>query len=387
MAPEAIAEEEVAGEETPRGSPRAGGGDSEEKPEQAESAASGDEEEVQPRRVARDPGQPTKSEREEHNIDHWPFRQWCEDCVRARATGEQHRPGGAERKIPLISFDYLYLTRGQLLRREELEGDEAEQTDLKVLVVKDSRTRAIFAHVVDKKGTDASGYAVTRLVEDIAWTGHVKVVLKADNERAIVKLLREALRAAKTEVKDLEQVGTEFPSAYDSKSNGDVENAIRNVQGLMRTMKFGLERRLNKQIPYGHALLSWLAEHVAWTLTVRPKGDDGMTPYQRVKGTQFSKRMVEFGEKVLYKLPTKGPRHEAGGKLAERWSYGFFLGYSRYSNDYILWSPEGAVKSRCLQRLVLERRWPEWGLRIRHQRGSLRVRATGAGAIYPRRRR
>ena len=75
-----------------------------------------------------------------------------------------------------------------------------EQTTLKILVVRDSKTKAVFAHVVDRKGTDCDGYAVRRLVEDIAWLGHTKITLKADNERAIVKLLGEALRAAKAEV-------------------------------------------------------------------------------------------------------------------------------------------------------------------------------------------
>ena len=237
-----------------------------------------------------------------------------------------------------------------------------EQTTLKILVVRDSKTKAVFAHVVDRKGTDSDGYAVRRLVEDIAWLGHTKITLKADNERAIVKLLGEALRAAKTEVQDLEQVQAEHPSAYDSRSNGEIENTIRNLQGMMRTLKLGLERRLSVEIPNVHPLMSWLSEHVAWIMTIQIKGEDGKTPYQRVKGTKFAKRLVEFGEKVLYKLPTKGPRHDATGKLAERWSYGYFLGYSRQSNDHVVWSPDGPVKARAQQRLTADRRWPEGGL-------------------------
>ena len=352
---------EVAQEPTGRARSEQGGQSDEEGPPGVEVGQEPLEDDV-PKRVARDPGAPTQSERDEHCVDHWPFRSWCEDCVRGRATGEQHKASEQPRSIPVISFDYLFITRGWLLRREELEGTEDESVDLKILVVKDSRTKSVFAHVVDRKGTDSTGYAITRLVEDIAWLGHVKVVLKADNERAIVKLLRESLRAAKTEVQDLEQIGAEFPSAYDSKSNGEIENTIRNLQGLMRTMKLGLERRLNVTIPHTHALMSWLAEHVAWTMTTRPKGEDGLTAYQRVKGTPFTKRLLEFGEKILYKLPTKGPRHDATGKLAERWSYGFFLGFSRLSNDYLVWTADGAVKARCQQRLTIDRRWPAGGL-------------------------
>ena len=72
--------------------------------------------------------------------------------------------------------------------------------ELKVLVVKDSRSKAVFAHVVDRKGTDSEGYAVTRIVEDIAWLGRTKVASKTDNVCAIVTFLKESLRAAKMEV-------------------------------------------------------------------------------------------------------------------------------------------------------------------------------------------
>ena len=195
----------------------------------------------------------------------------------------------------MVSFDYMFVTRGRVLRKDELDRDEEDEVDLKILVVRDSKSKSVFAHAVEKKGTDASGYAVTRIVEDLAWLGHTKVTLKADNERAIVKLLKEALRAAKTEVTDLEEIQAEFPSAYDSRSNGEIENTIRNFQGLLRTMKLSLERRLNVVIPHSHPVVTWLVEHVAWTMTTRPRGGDGLTAYQRVKGTQFTRRLLEFG--------------------------------------------------------------------------------------------
>ena len=317
-----------------------------------------EESEVAPKKVSRDPGLPTQSERDDHCIDHTPYRSWCEDCVRGRGLGEQHRMGKGKRGVPVLSFDYLFITRGQLLRRGELEQEEEDGALLKILVAKDSESKAVFAHVVDKKGVDSSGYAVTRLVEDIRWLGHTRIALKADNERAIVKLLKEALKAAKTDIAELEQVTEEFPSAYDSQSNGDIENAIRNFQGLMRTMKLGLERRLNVSVPTTHPLMSWLAEHTAWTMSTRHKGADGKTAYERVRGMSFGRRLLEFGEKILYKLPTKGPRHDAAGKLAARWEYGLFLGFSRISNDYVIWTKEGAVKARGQQRLASDRRWP-----------------------------
>ena len=54
------------------------------------------EAEAAPRRTAPDPGQPTREEVDEHRVDHYPYRSWCEFCVKGRGSGEQHRrgPGG-----------------------------------------------------------------------------------------------------------------------------------------------------------------------------------------------------------------------------------------------------------------------------------------------------
>ena len=78
----------------------------------------GDEEEVQPAVFKRDPMQPTAAEVEQHRITHLPFRSWCRECVEGRALGERRRCKGddGERRIPVISFDYFYITSHGLVR-------------------------------------------------------------------------------------------------------------------------------------------------------------------------------------------------------------------------------------------------------------------------------
>ena len=104
--------------------------------------------------------------------------------------------------------------------------------------------------------------------------------------------------------------------------------------------------------------MSWLVEHVAWLLSVKRRGKDGRTAFQRVRGREFAKRQVEFGERCLYKLQTKGPRHDEAGKLHERWRRGLFLGYAHSSNEYVYWDTSAVVKSRHLQRMRQPLRWP-----------------------------
>ena len=77
------------------------------------------EQELAPKRVSPDPGRPTQSEIDDHNVDHLPFRCWCEECMKGRGTGEQHRRGACS-AIPIIAFDYLFITDRGIMRRAEL---------------------------------------------------------------------------------------------------------------------------------------------------------------------------------------------------------------------------------------------------------------------------
>ena len=181
---------------------------------QARAAAdqeSDDEQDCGPKRTVPDPGAPTQSEIDEHNIDHLPYRSWCECCVKGRASGEPHKRIAVESKIPIVAFDYMFILKEKIAMRHELTEEELANVQVKVLVVKDTLSRSIFAHVVKRKGVEEDGYSVKRLTEDIAWLGYTKVILKSDGERAIVRLLKEALRTIKTEVSGMEQAGYEHP--------------------------------------------------------------------------------------------------------------------------------------------------------------------------------
>ena len=42
----------------------------------------GETEDAAPKRIAADPGRPSQLEVEEHEVDHCPFRSWCEECIK-----------------------------------------------------------------------------------------------------------------------------------------------------------------------------------------------------------------------------------------------------------------------------------------------------------------
>ena len=120
-----------------------------------EDEAQGDAEDVESIPKLPDPGQPTPQEWEDHRCDHHPYRSWCKFCVMGRALGLQHRSSTSKSTIARIGFDYFYITRGGIKKRDELEmSDEAQQEarekgDLvKCILVRDWELKVIFAHVI-----------------------------------------------------------------------------------------------------------------------------------------------------------------------------------------------------------------------------------------------
>ena len=105
--------------------------------------------------------------------------------------------------MPVFSFDYLFITKSLKVVRSLSDGDEVL---LKILVATVSTGKAVFAHTVDVKGPGEDRYAVQRLVEDVCWLGYTRVLLRSDNELAILKLLEESLKALRVGVQTGESV-------------------------------------------------------------------------------------------------------------------------------------------------------------------------------------
>ena len=177
----------------------------------------------------------------------------------------------------------------------------------------------MFAHAVPKKRVDDKRFAVDIIVDDVLWLGYAKVILKSDDEPAIIKLLKEALAALK--VSGLEQAGEEHSPPYDSQANGSVGDAVKLVKCRLRTLKLCLERRIGKRIPPRHPIMTWLAPHAAAILRYRSRGDDGKIPYERVRLRLFNNRPTAFGESCSYKARSKEPLDDD-----HRWHHGIVLG-------------------------------------------------------------
>ena len=100
---------------------------------------------------------------------------------------------------------FIVVMSGRVVTSKDVDPSKV----LKVLVVRDMRSKAIFAHAVTAKGADIDGFAVQCVVEDVLWLGYSRVILMSDNEPAIVRLLKESLKSLRVE--GLEQAGEEHP--------------------------------------------------------------------------------------------------------------------------------------------------------------------------------
>jgi hypothetical protein len=190
------------------------------------------------------PPTPSAAEIETHECaGHVPYRSWCRACVAGRGRSDAHHDGGPA-DVPVVGLDYGYLEK-----REDCPEGESPSP---ILVVKDSLTKAIFGEVLPCKGI-GHPYCARTLVRIVANLGHPQVVLKSDDEPAIVALKRQAaleLRAAH----GITVIVEESP-AGDSQSNGLAENAVRELKGVARSLKFAVAACHDTEIHAKHPIL------------------------------------------------------------------------------------------------------------------------------------
>ena len=181
-----------------------------------------------------------------------------------RGRGLQHRTRTGP-VIPVIGLDYFFLTGAGVVLQKDLKMDDTQVDEartkgevVKCLVVRCFVSKAVFGHVIPRKGLDEDGIVVTKILQDLEWLGHTRLIIKADNEPAIQALARRAVDLAKVELKDMEQVGKEDPVAYDSMTNGGTEVGVGLLRGMFRTLKLCLEQRIDRQIPVDHPVVAWI---------------------------------------------------------------------------------------------------------------------------------
>ena len=105
----------------------------------------------------------------------------------------------------------------------------------------------------------------------------------------------------------------------------------------MRTHKLALESRLGEKLDVQEVIMTWLIENSADILNKCQVGRDGKTPYERLKCKRHSGEFLEFGSRILHRIPAK----PQGGLLAPRWLDGLWLGKRFTTDEHIVADTDG----------------------------------------------
>ena len=304
------------------------------------------QEETADLKIAVSPIRPSAADVAEHRVCHMPYRNWCPQCVAGRGLGEQRgRHAGRPHDVPRVGLDCWFITSGgDLRRRKELKDDfpeneagnakleeaRTEQKIMKCIAVRCYESKAVFAHNVPVKGRDEDNYVAGLIATDVEFMGHTKLILKTDNEPALLALATAALLNiridAQKDESPVRSVSMEHSAEHESQSNGGTECGIRAVRGVFRTIKLCLEERIGQKIPPTHPLVAWLVEHAALLLNAMQVGEDGNTAWARLRGRDFGQKLLGFCEAVMYKQPPTGPQHDVDGNMGARMFPGPCLG-------------------------------------------------------------
>ena len=232
-------------------------------------------------------------------------------------------------------MDYAYL------------GPEGSQVTL--LVCKCKRTGCLAATQVPAKGVDA--YALSFIVGWLRGLGWKRIVMRSDNERALLSLLR----AAAMSLEGVEVVEQACPEG-DHAANGLAEVAVREVKAQTRVLKSHLEQRLGRPLEWTEPLATWLVRHAANCLTRYRVQADGRTPHQRRTGRSWKRQVVEFGEKAVF-LPVAARREERVASDAERMTDGIFVGHHERTGAALFLSDKGLLRGTRVQRKTADQQW------------------------------
>ncbi len=300
-----------------------------------------DQDESAPRvRFARSPSTPTKAEREEHEIHHTPFRSWCVHCVRGRSIASPHKSKGGEpreHQVPVVAMDYTFL------------GGQEDEAVAPVIVIKDGASGATMSQLVPCKG--ASVPWVQKSVSGfIRFLGYARLILKSDQEPAILELRKEIINGTMNRQCEIIE---EDALVKESRSNGMIENAIREVQGMVRTFKDHVEAKCGISLPRDSPLIPWIVLHAGRVITSYKIQKDGRTAFERLRGKRARTNAIPIGEKILYQPVRHQTKRE---KLDSRWEYGIYVGFVMQSMEALVAGSRGVVKARNVRRLSEDQR-------------------------------
>lgn len=158
-----------------------------------------------------------------------------------------------------------------------------------------------------QRNPQRASWLPTRIVTDLDNIGiqDMRIIVKVDQEPATIEV-----QTAMQELRFNLIIPVNSPVG-ESERNGSAENVIRRVQEKIRTLYHHVEQQVGIRIPEYSPVMAWLMRWVGELISKYSRGDDGKSPYERIRSKPSSVPLVPFGEKVLY-LPMKTVKRQKG---------------------------------------------------------------------------
>jgi hypothetical protein len=203
---------------------------------------------------------------------------------------------------------------------------------------------AMAAMIIDKH--NQFSYAKTCLQAFLLECGRSEGILQSDSEEYLIALVRATAKACGN-------MAVRFSPAYSSQSNGNVERYHRTQSGQIRTLREQVQQNYSIQIPTDHPLMAIAVRHSAYLINRFLIKADGCTSYQARWGRTHNAALCEFGETVMYMVPTLRQRP----KLEPRFFRGTWLGKCTSTGEPFVGVAGRWVRARIVRRLAGEARY------------------------------
>ena len=279
--------------------------------------------------------EPTAEEMERHRRTHIPYRVWCRWCLMAKAKDRaHHKVVRTKDGVPLLCMDFFFI------------GEGVGNPTVPAVSLKDSKSKALFAHVIPGRGIEYD-WPAKQLSANIKGLGYRRVVLRCDNEPAIVAMA-EAVKA-----KCPVEIVIETSPPGDKNANGIAERSVQATEAHVRTLKADLESRINAKNPVEHPVVAWMVRHAADLITkLEIKRATGRTAYEQLKGRTYKGDITDFGRQVMFMKPSS-----RGGDVEPRWAEGTWIGKRMRSDEHMIYSEDKIHRARHIKLLPPSESW------------------------------
>ena len=136
----------------------------------------------------------------------------------------------------------------------------------------------------------------------------------------------------------------------DHQANGEIENAIKELEKQIRVLKLSVDSKMQVVIKDDHPVMAWIPQQAGFILSRFQVSKEGKTAYEHLKGKAYRGEVVDFAERVTFMPVVHGGRLN---KLQSKCEPGRFIEIRPKSGEKLVMTKEGVMKARTIRRLPM----------------------------------